>query len=79
MNSALPRLAISDEGFVFDPQTGDSFQVSETAAVVLRALKDGHGEDEVTRQLTEMFDVSLEDAQRDVADFRARLKQFSLE
>jgi hypothetical protein len=78
MNSALSRLALSDEGFVFDPQTGDSYQISETAALVLRSLKEGRGDDEAAQRLVGAFEVSLEDAQRDVADFRARLKQFGL-
>jgi hypothetical protein len=79
MNDHLSRLALSDEGFVFDPQTGDSFQVSETGIVVIRELKAGRGEEEIASRLTELFEVPLEEAQRDCADFRARLKQFGLE
>ena len=39
----LLQLAISAEGFVFNPATGDSFQVSPTGLVVLNGLRDETG------------------------------------
>ncbi|MCX6890578.1 MAG: PqqD family protein [Verrucomicrobia bacterium] len=78
MSDQLSRLALSDEGFVFNPQTGDSFQVSETGIVVIRLLKEGRSDEEIAARLTDLYEVSLEEAQHDCADFRARLKQFEL-
>jgi hypothetical protein len=74
----LHQLALSDEGFVFDPQTGDSFQVSETGMVVMHALKEGRGDEEIAQQLVAHFEVSLEEARRDCSDFRGQLKNFGL-
>lgn len=74
----LSQLALSDEGFVFDPQTGDSFQVSETGIAVLRALKEGRSDEETAQQLVADFEVSLEEARRDCTDFRSQLKNFGL-
>jgi hypothetical protein len=74
----LSQLALSDEGFVFDPQTGDSFQVSETGMVVMHALKEGRGDEEIAQQLVAHFEVSLEEARRDCTDFRSQLKNFGL-
>ncbi len=74
----LHQLALSDEGFVFDPQTGDSFQVSETGIAVLHALKAGRSDEETAQQLITDFEVSLEEARRDCADFRVQLKNFGL-
>ena len=74
----LSQLALSDEGFVFDPQTGDSFQVSETGMVVMHALKEGRGDEEIAQQLVAHFEVSLEEARRDCTDFRGQLKNFGL-
>jgi len=74
----LHQLALSDEGFVFDPQTGDSFQVSETGIAVLRALKEGRSDEETAQQLVASFEVSIEEARRDCTDFRSQLKNFSL-
>ncbi len=74
----LSRLAINEEGFVFNPTTGDSFQVSETGLVILGKLRDGHSDEAIAQALAEKYEVSLEDAQRDVADFRASLKNLNL-
>jgi hypothetical protein len=78
MNEQLARLALNDEGFVFDPQTGDSFQVSETGMFVLRELKAGRSDEEIAHRLTEEFEAPLDEARRDCADFRARLQHFGL-
>jgi hypothetical protein len=74
----LTQLALSDEGFVFDPQTGDSFQVSESGMAVLRAFKAGRSDEETAQQLTVDFEVSIEEARRDCADFRGQLRNFGL-
>ena len=74
----LPYLAINDEGFIFDPTSGDSFQVSQTGLQILNGMKAGKADGEIAQALAEKFEVSLEDAQRDVADFRASLKNLNL-
>ncbi len=74
----LSQLALSDEGFVFDPNTGDSFQVSATGLFLLQALKDGRGDDEAAQLLTEKYEVTLDEARRDCADFRSRLRNLNL-
>ena len=74
--SRLSQLALNDEGFVFDPATGDSFQVSETGLVILKALREGRSDEEIGRALSEKYEVEAVDALRDVADFRSSLKTF---
>ncbi|MBI5397739.1 MAG: PqqD family protein [Verrucomicrobia bacterium] len=74
----LSHLALNDEGFVFDPTTGDSFQVSQTGLAILGALRDGKGDDEIAQSLVKKYEVTLEDAKRDVADFRGQLKTVGL-
>ena len=75
----LHQLALSDEGFVFDPQTGASFQVSTTGMVVMHSLKEGRSDEEIAQQLVAHFEVSLEEARRDCTDFRGQLKNFGLD
>ena len=74
----LTQLALSDEGFVFDPNTGDSFQVSATGMFVLQALKTGRSDEEAAQMLEQEFEVSLEEARHDCADFRSRLRNLGL-
>lgn len=72
------HLAVNDEGFAFDPTSGDSFQVSPTGLFILGGLKAGQAEEEIAQALAGTYEVSLEDAQRDVADFLASLKNVGL-
>ena len=77
--SKLSRLALNDEGFVFDPATGDSFLVNRCGMLILRALGEGRNDKDVVHALTEEYEVAEEDAERDVADFRSQLKSLGIE
>ena len=76
--SRLSRLALNDEGFVFDPTTGDSFLANCTGLLLIRKLREGQDDQALVRALRAEFAVSAEDAERDVADFRSRLSAFGL-
>ena len=76
--SKLSHLAVNDEGFVFDPTTGDSYHVSPAGLLILKGLREGQADAAIAQTLTETYEVSLTDAQRDVADFRASLKNHGL-
>jgi len=74
----LSHLAISAEGFIFNPSTGDSFQVSQTGLQIVNALREDKSENEIAQTLSDTYDVSLENAQRDLADFKSNLKFLGL-
>jgi PqqD family protein of HPr-rel-A system len=77
--SRLAELAISDGGFVFDPLTGHSYNLNETALAVLRALKAGASADEIVAHLRNDFLIANdEDIARDVADLISRLREMGL-
>lgn len=74
----LAQLALNDEGFAFDPTSGDSYQVNHVGLFILNGLREGKEDPEVAQMLTEEYEVSQEDANRDMADFSGRLKTFGL-
>ena len=74
----LSQLALNDEGFAFDPNTGDSFLVNGTGLAILKALRDGSDQAAVVQALTDEYEVTSEDAGRDVDDFLGRLRTFGL-
>ncbi|NPA13166.1 MAG: HPr-rel-A system PqqD family peptide chaperone [Aquificae bacterium] len=74
----LSQLAINDEGFVFDPITGESFTVNQTGLFILKLLKEGKTPEEIVSQLVENFEVSPETAERDVVDFIEKLRSYRL-
>ncbi|MGA2500498.1 MAG: PqqD family protein [Tepidisphaeraceae bacterium] len=76
--SRITSLAVNDEGFVFDPNTGNSFHASQIALVMLKGLREGKSEDDIAQLLAEEYEVSLADAKHDVVDFKQRLKALEL-
>ncbi|WP_456383295.1 HPr-rel-A system PqqD family peptide chaperone [Persephonella sp.] len=74
----LSQLAINDEGFVFDPLTGESFTVNQTGLFILKELKEGKSQEEIVQDLVENFEVSQEEAERDLVDFIEKLRSYRL-
>ncbi len=76
--SKLDRLAINEEGFIFDPDTGNSFTVNQTGLLIIKALKENKTEKEILELLKEEFEVEEKEAQRDLIDFIEQLKLYGL-
>ena len=76
--SKLQRLAVNDEGFIFDPETGNSYTVNKTGLFIIKLLKEGKSEEEIVKALSGKFDVSEEDARRDLVDFIEQLRLYGL-
>lgn len=73
--SRIGTLAINDEGFAFDPQTGDSFTLNKTALCILKSLKEKKTLMEILITLKEMFETpSDEELEKDYCDFVEHLK-----
>jgi PqqD family protein of HPr-rel-A system len=76
--SRLNQLAINDEGFVFDPSTGESFTLNPTGLAILKAMKEQKTSREIAEELQEHFESPPEDIERDVIDFIAHLRTYHL-
>lgn len=74
----LARLAINNEGFIFNPNSGDSYQVSESGLLIITEFKCGKSEEEIAMLFANRYEVTGEEALRDVVDFRATLKKLGL-
>jgi hypothetical protein len=46
------NIAISENGFIFNPLTGDSFSVNETGLFILQKLKEGETRETIMPRLT---------------------------
>ena len=74
----LNRLAINEEGFIFDPETGESFTSNQTAIFILNSLKNHTTVQTMAQQLTDEYEVQLEQAEHDISDFISHLKTYGL-
>ncbi len=72
------KLAISDSGFLFMANTGESFTVNETGREIIKMLREGKSEEEIIEALVELYDVERETAERDYDEFVAMLKNMKL-
>ncbi len=74
----LNRLAISDNGFIFDPSTGISYNCNLMALTIINLLKAGLSEEEIETKIYSEFEVTQENLNRDVAYFVNQLKNLHL-
>lgn len=74
----ISQIAINDEGFLFDPLTGESFTVNQTGLEIIKGLKEGKSEEEIIEYLTENFEIDKETAKRDFTDFIEKLRSYKL-
>jgi PqqD family protein of HPr-rel-A system len=74
----LERLAINDEGFIFDPETGNSYTVNKTGFFIIKLLKEGKNEKDIVKALTEEFEIGEDEAKRDLVDFLEQLRLYGL-
>lgn len=74
----IAHLALNDEGFVFDPTTGDSFMVNDTGLFILKKLRDNTPIAAIAQGIYDEFNTTLEDAERDVSDFCGQLKALAI-
>ncbi|OAG28576.1 PqqD family protein [Thermodesulfatator autotrophicus] len=74
----LKRLAINEEGFIFDPVSGNSFTTNRVGLWILQKLKEGKTPEEIISELPGYFEVDAETAERDVTDFLEQLRHYKL-
>lgn len=76
--NTLKHLAINDEGFIFNPTTGESWTTNKTGLFILKLLKEGLAEEEILNKLVEEFETDKDTAYRDLTDFLEKLRSYKL-
>ena len=74
----LKQLAISDSGFIFNPLSGDTYNVNKTGVFIISELKNEGTLEKVIGRLQEEFEVNKFDAQRDLEAFINQLETYGL-
>ena len=72
------NIATSDEGFLFNPTTGDSFSTNKIGAEIINLLKQDLNTQEIIDQLVKSYDVDTILLERDLEEFTALLKEHSI-
>ncbi|HEY3272013.1 MAG TPA: PqqD family protein [Geothrix sp.] len=69
----MARLAVSDNGFVFDPVSGNSFTLNAAGLALFRIFLHHRKLDDVFAEVTASFEVKPHEAERDILEFAAQL------
>ena len=69
------RLALSENGFVFDPVSGQSFTVNETGIELLHLLQQSTDLQKAQKALVDIYDAQPNELERDINDFTSSLSE----
>lgn len=76
--SKLSSLAVSDNGFIFKPSTGESYTTNEIGLFIINLLRADKSGEEIIDSIMNDFDVDKISAGRDMYEFLDFLKRESL-
>jgi len=72
------NIAVSESGFIFDPNNGDSYTLNHIAREILEMLKNNKSDIEIASEITSKYDVDESVFEQNYFDFLAMLNHFNL-
>jgi hypothetical protein len=74
----LRGLAVSDNGFLFDTWTGNTYGLNETGVAMIRVLQKALTGEEMVKSICEEFEADEATAKNDLEEFVTRLCDFGI-
>jgi hypothetical protein len=72
------EVALSDTGFLLNPNTGESYSLNPLGVEILKLLNDGKDVQELPGLLSQVYDVTQSTLEKDIQDFIGIMQQFNL-
>jgi len=72
------NIAVSETGFLFDPNTGESYNLNKTGQFIVKLLADKMNDEQIMQAVIEKYEVESVVYQRYMDDFTMMLKQFNI-
>ena len=72
------NVAVSESGFVFDPNTGDSYTLNHLGKEILTMLKSNKSDKEIAEEIVERYDVDQAVFEQNYYDFLTMLSHYNL-
>lgn len=72
------NIAISETGFVFDPNTGDSFSLNSIGKEILELVKSGKSKSDISFHILNKYDTDEFTFERNYDDFLDMLKHHKI-
>ena len=72
------NIAISESGFVFDPDSGDSYSMNPIGLEIMSMMKEGKEQGDIFNFVLKKYDVERDTFENNYYDFINTLRQFNL-
>jgi len=72
------NIATSEEGFIFNPGTGDSFSTNPIGSMIINLLKENKSNSFIIETICANYDVDKNQFEKDLDDFESQLKDFNI-
>jgi hypothetical protein len=72
------NLAISDNGFIFDPATGESFSTNTIGLEIIQLINKGKTDEEIKNYFLENYEIDEATYERSYLDFISMLRYYNL-
>ena len=72
------NIAVSETGFIFHPETGESFSVNPMGQEILNMLRENRSFDDIRDHLLDQYITDEDTVERDFHDFISQLEQFQI-
>jgi hypothetical protein len=72
------NLAISENGFVFNASTGDSFSVNELGVIIISLMKEGKSKTEIIDTIATDYNAEKSNIEKDLNEFLKVLQNHQL-
>lgn len=73
-----PNIAVSDNGFIFNPGSGESYTVNPVGLDIINLMRKGKSNPEIVEAIQQNFAVEQMQAERDLLDFIEMMRQYRL-
>jgi hypothetical protein len=72
------NIAVSESGFLFDPNTGESFSVNSAGKEILNMLSEGMQSEDIEKTILDKYEIDPAAFNRYMDDFTHSLRRFNL-
>ena len=72
------NIAVSETGFLFDPNSGESFSLNSSGKEILKLLSEGNLLLDIEKSILEKYDVDAATYNRYIDDFAHTLRRFNI-
>ena len=72
------NIALSESGFIFNPNTGESFTINPTGQQIIELIKEGKEFDEISQYFLENFETEESIFEKDYEDFMHMLTSYQM-